>query len=555
MSMAIVVGSSGCRCGGIGESLRGLGTRRTTLGRAMCAPAGGDVQLAHLVVEGAAGQTVLATRLERTHALAHRLDGAHHVRPRVLLVALPLRLLAAGLAALLLEGSIGVWGEGLLVAAIVGAIEAVVPLAATHPDAAGRRVLGRRVLVRMRGRLVAINDQRSGLRGVGGIGLGQDIAQDRCVAVAAEQDARDGRQLLALEGIHVGGGFVNGVQHGSGSGRGHGPLATALLRRSAGRWSRHMSGCQGRLRAGRTLAARRQRLRRIVVTEGGLIAAELGRRRRWRAAARDGGAGRDVGGCGDHGRGVAVAVAAAIQRLASRRARGGRGTGAGAGVVIELHEVVVESLDLQLLGGAQDLRLLALGHRRLARVHVLQQGRNLEALDPGQDDAAVILRHIAQDVLEIRRVGRQDNAMGLELLVVHDQGAVHIAAHLVEGMQDLYQVRLVVVPAQAVRLTHLTSATDAAAAGDRAAGRCGAAHLLVVLLLLLLLLVLSLVSISSAPGLSYPLGIQPGMMMRVLVGLLVGSVVTGVAGAGAVRIVDTVQAGKGGAQQRRRVEG
>lgn len=120
--------------------------------------------------------------------------------------------------------------------------------------------------------------------------------------------------------------------------------------------------------------------------------------------------------------------------------------------VIELHEVIVQTLHLQLLGSAQYLWLLALGHRRLARVHVLQQGSDLEALHARQYDAALILRHILQYGLKVRRIGGQDDAMCLELFIVHHQGAVHIAAHLVQGVQDLHQVRLMIVPAQAIGL-------------------------------------------------------------------------------------------------------
>lgn len=121
--------------------------------------------------------------------------------------------------------------------------------------------------------------------------------------------------------------------------------------------------------------------------------------------------------------------------------------------MIELHQIVVEALHLQLLGGAQDLWLLALGHRCLTCVHVLQQGSDLEALNARQYDAALILRHVLQYGLKVGRVGREDNAMRLELLVVDDQGAVHIAAHLVQSVQDLDQIRLMIVPAQTVRLT------------------------------------------------------------------------------------------------------
>lgn len=120
--------------------------------------------------------------------------------------------------------------------------------------------------------------------------------------------------------------------------------------------------------------------------------------------------------------------------------------------VIELHEVIVQTLHLQLLGSAQYLWLLALGHRRLARVHVLQQGSDLEALHARQYDAALILRHILQYGLKVRRIGGQDDAMGLELFIVHHQGAVHIAANLVQGVQYLHQVRLMIVPAQAIGL-------------------------------------------------------------------------------------------------------
>lgn len=127
--------------------------------------------------------------------------------------------------------------------------------------------------------------------------------------------------------------------------------------------------------------------------------------------------------------------------------------GSGSCFVIELHEVIVQTLHLQLLGSAQYLWLLALGHRRLARVHVLQQGSDLEALHTRQYDAALILRHILQYGLKVRRIGGQDDAMGLELFIVHHQGAVHIAAHLVQGVQDLHQVRLMIVPAQAIGLT------------------------------------------------------------------------------------------------------
>lgn len=126
--------------------------------------------------------------------------------------------------------------------------------------------------------------------------------------------------------------------------------------------------------------------------------------------------------------------------------------GSGSCFVIELHEVIVQTLHLQLLGSAQYLWLLALGHRRLARVHVLQQGSDLEALHTRQYDAALILRHILQYGLKVRRIGGQNNAMGLELFIVHHQGAVHIAANLVQGVQYLHQVRLMIVPAQAIGL-------------------------------------------------------------------------------------------------------
>lgn len=124
----------------------------------------------------------------------------------------------------------------------------------------------------------------------------------------------------------------------------------------------------------------------------------------------------------------------------------------GSCLVIELHQVIVQTLHLQLLGSAQNLRLLALRDRRLARVHVLQQGSDLEALHTRQYDAALILRHILQYGLKVRRIGRQDDAMRLELFIVHHQGAVHIAAHLVQGVQYLHQVRLMIVPAQAIGL-------------------------------------------------------------------------------------------------------
>lgn len=121
-------------------------------------------------------------------------------------------------------------------------------------------------------------------------------------------------------------------------------------------------------------------------------------------------------------------------------------------LVIELHKIIIESLDLQLLGSAQDLRLLALGHRGLPRIHVLQQGGNLESLDSRQYDATLILRHILQYGLKVWRVRCQHYAMRLELFIIHDQGAVHIAAHLVQGMQNLHQIRLMIIPAQAIRL-------------------------------------------------------------------------------------------------------
>lgn len=126
--------------------------------------------------------------------------------------------------------------------------------------------------------------------------------------------------------------------------------------------------------------------------------------------------------------------------------------GSGSCFVIELHQVIVQTLHLQLLGSAQYLWLLALGHRRLARVHVLQQGSDLEALHTRQYDAALVLRHILQYGLKVRRIGGQDDAMCLELFIVHHQGAVHIAANLVQGVQDLHQVRLMIVPAQAIGL-------------------------------------------------------------------------------------------------------
>lgn len=121
-------------------------------------------------------------------------------------------------------------------------------------------------------------------------------------------------------------------------------------------------------------------------------------------------------------------------------------------LVIELHKIIIETLDLQLLGSAQDLRLLALGYRGLTRIHVLQQGGNLESLHSWQYDATLILRHILQYGLKVWRVRSEHHTMRLELFIIHDQGAVHIAAHLVQGMQDLHQIRLMIIPAQAIRL-------------------------------------------------------------------------------------------------------
>jgi len=105
-------------------------------------------------------------------------------------------------------------------------------------------------------------------------------------------------------------------------------------------------------------------------------------------------------------------------------------------------------------------------------------------------------------------------------------------------VQDLDKVRLVVVPAEAVRLTHL------AAAGHR---RRGAAHLLVAFLALRFAIPVVLLRLPGI-ALAHPrMVVLVVVEVRWLVGLLVRS--------GIAVVIHTVQAGEGGAQQRGRVEG
>ncbi len=66
-----------------------------------------------------------------------------------------------------------------------------------------------------------VHHQRQGtLRGVSGVRLGQHIPQDR--RVTANHHARDAGEFLALEGVHIGAGFVDGAEHRSVVGGGWG---------------------------------------------------------------------------------------------------------------------------------------------------------------------------------------------------------------------------------------------------------------------------------------------------------------------------------------------
>lgn len=115
---------------------------------------------------------------------------------------------------------------------------------------------------------------------------------------------------------------------------------------------------------------------------------------------------------------------------------------------------VEQTLHLELFGDLHDPGYLGLGHVHLPGVHVLEQGSHLELLHAWKQDAAVVHGHVHQDRLEVGRVSCQDYAVRFELhVLVDDYGAVDVVLHLYEDVQDLDEVRLVVVPSQAIRLT------------------------------------------------------------------------------------------------------
>lgn len=179
-----------------------------------------------------------------------------------------------------------------------------------------------------------------------------------------------------------------------------------------------------------------------------------------------------VGGA-ERGRGRLVRLVRLVGRVHGWQAPGRGGAGrvrggwrgrAGLGLLAEsLTQLrhVEQALDLQLLGDLHDARDLRLRDVHLAGVHVLQQGAHLELLDPGEQDAAVVHGHVHEDGLEVRRVGRQDDPVRLELhVLVHDYRAVHVVLHLYEDIQYFHQIRLVVIPPEAVGLSLTASHLD-----------------------------------------------------------------------------------------------
>lgn len=112
---------------------------------------------------------------------------------------------------------------------------------------------------------------------------------------------------------------------------------------------------------------------------------------------------------------------------------------------------IEKAFDFQHFGNFHDSRDLRFGDVHLARVNVFEQCSHLELLHAGENYAAVVLRCVLQNQLEIWRASCEDDAVCFELHVIVDvDGAIDVAFHLDERLQDLNQVRFVIVPSQAV---------------------------------------------------------------------------------------------------------
>ena len=113
---------------------------------------------------------------------------------------------------------------------------------------------------------------------------------------------------------------------------------------------------------------------------------------------------------------------------------------------------VGQTLDLQAFCHLEQGGEVLLVHRHLSSVHELQQGLHLVVADVFEEDNGVFVGSVVEHALEVRRAGRQDHLVGLQVQPVARDGDIDEGLVVEEVFKDGEEVVLVVVPAQAVLL-------------------------------------------------------------------------------------------------------